>query len=114
MKMIFNYDIASLIKKQIHNASNWNAIIDENNEGQKITITNNVVPNYWVYGVLAKNKTETIKKFREQGFYATSVHINNNIYSVFKNKVELKGVNEFMNHFVAIPCGWWVNLKNKE
>ena len=28
---------------------------------------------------------------------------------VFKNKVELKGVNEFINHFVAIPCGWWLN-----
>ena len=58
---------------------------------------------------LAKNKIETIKEFREDGFYATSVHINNNIYSVFKNKVELKGVNEFINHFVAIPCGWWLN-----
>ena len=67
------------------------------------------MPNRWVYGVLAKNKIETIKEFREDGFYATSVHINNNIYSVFKNKVELKGVNEFINHFVAIPCGWWLN-----
>ena len=107
-------DIASLIKKQSHNALNWNAIIDENNDVQKITITNNVIPNYWVYGVLSKNKTATIKKFREQGYYATSVHINNNIYSVFKNKVELKGVNEFINHFVAIPCGWWFNNDKNE
>lgn len=104
-------DITNLIKKQSHNALKWNAIIDESNDVQKITITNNVIPNYWVYGVLAKNKTATIKKFREQGFYATSVHINNNIYSVFKNKVELKGVNEFINHFVAIPCGWWFSNK---
>ena len=100
-------DITNLIKKQSHNALKWNAIIDESNDVQKITITNNVIPNYWVYGIIAKNKTATIKKFREQGYYATSVHINNNIYSVFKNKVELKGVNEFINHFVAIPCGWW-------
>jgi hypothetical protein len=74
-----------------------------------LEITTNTLPNRWVYGVLAKNKIETIKEFREDGFYATSVHINNNIYSVFKNKVELKGVNEFINHFVAIPCGWWLN-----
>ncbi len=51
------------------------------------------------------------KDFKESGLYATGVHINNNVYSVFNNKVSLKGVNEFMNHFVAIPSGWW--FKNK-
>ena len=50
---------------------------------------------------------------RENGFYATSVHINNNIYSIFDNKTNLSGVNEFMSHFVALPCGWWFNF-NKE
>ena len=73
----------------------------------------NTIPNNWIYGVLAKNKTEIIKKMREKGFYATSVHINNNIYSVFGNKTNLSGVNDFMNHFVALPCGWWFNLENK-
>ena len=37
-------------------------------------------------------------------------HINNNIYSVFKNDENLPGVNEFMKKYVAIPSGWWVNL----
>jgi len=60
---------------------------------------------------LAKNKSETIKDYRKEGFYATSVHINNNIYSIFDNKPELKGVNEFVNSYVALPCGWWFNLK---
>ena len=60
--------------------------------------------------VLAKNKIETIKKIREKGFYATGVHINNNIYSIFGNKTNLSGVNDFMNHFVALPCGWWINM----
>ena len=45
--------------------------------------------------------------FRQKGFYSTSVHINNNIYSIFNNKAELKGVNDFVNKFLAIPCGWW-------
>ena len=107
-------DIASLTKKQRINAQSWQNIIGDMKAVSSLEITTNTLPNRWVYGVLAKNKIETIKEFREDGFYATSVHINNNIYSVFKNKVELKGVNEFMNHFVAIPCGWWVNLNNKE
>ena len=29
------------------------------------------------------------------------------------NKTNLSGVNDFMNHFVALPCGWWFNLENK-
>jgi hypothetical protein len=65
-----------------------------------------------VYGILAMNKLETIKKYREQGYYATSVHLNNNLYSVFENKTELKGVDEFMNSFIALPCGWWFNTNN--
>jgi hypothetical protein len=64
-----------------------------------------------VYGTLCKNKAVTIKEFKENGYYATGVHINNNVYSVFDNKTSLKGVNEFMNHFVAIPCGWWFENK---
>jgi len=71
--------------------------------------TDNSTPNRWLYGVLAKNKIDTIKKYREKGFYATSVHINNNIYSIFGNKNNLKGVSEFINHFVALPCGWWLS-----
>ena len=105
--------ISNLVQKQRANALIWDGIIDEMKDVKKIAVTTNVVPNYWVYGILVKNKIETIKKFREQGFYATSVHINNNIYSVFNNTVELKGVNDFINHFVAIPSGWWVEFNDK-
>ena len=62
-----------------------------------------------MYGVLADDKLNFIDKMKKTGFYATSVHVNNNIYSIFKNKVNLSGVNEFMKKFVAIPSGWWVN-----
>ena len=107
-------DISNLIQKQRDNALKWNGIIDEMKDVKKIAITSNVSPNYWVYGILAKNKLEMTKAFRKQGFYATSVHINNNIYSVFNNKIELKGVNEFMEKFIALPSGWWLSEKNIE
>jgi hypothetical protein len=45
---------------------------------------------------------------KSKGYYATGVHINNNIYSVFNNKMDLEGVNKFKQQFVAIPCGWWI------
>lgn len=104
--------IQNLLQKQRANATLWNNKIAEMKGVERLSLTDSTLPNYWVYGLIAENKIETIKKFRDQGFYATSVHINNNIYSVFNNKVELKGVNTFMDHFVSLPCGWWV--KNEQ
>ena len=106
-------DIHKLIEKQRINAQSWQKSIGEMKAISSLEITINTKPNNWVYGILSENKVATIKKFREQGFYATSVHINNNIYSIFDNKTNLIGVNEFMSHFVALPCGWWFNF-NKE
>lgn len=68
----------------------------------------NCNPNYWVFGLLTDKKVETIKSFREMGYYASGVHIRNDIYSVFKKQIEMPGVKEFYNSFVALPCGWWM------
>ena len=111
IKQLENFD--SLIKIQKNNARFWDKKIQKEKDIESLSTIPKTMPNSWVYGILAKNKIETIKKFREIGFYATSVHINNNIYSIFGNKSDLIGVNDFMNHFVALPCGWWLNLENK-
>lgn len=105
-------DIDSLLSAQRNNAKVW---IKEVMKVEGITMlrpNSNVNPNYWVFGLLCEHKKDAINTFREKGFYATGVHINNNVYSVFNNKVNLNGVNEFMNHFVAIPSGWWVKFES--
>ena len=102
-----------LLKKQRANAVIWDEKIQKEKDIESLFHIENSVPNRWVYGALAQNKIKTIKSFREKGYYATSVHINNNNYSVFDNKTNLIGVNEFMKHFIALPCGWWFDLKNK-
>lgn len=65
-------------------------------------------PNYWVYGILAPNKRECILNFRNLGYYASGVHIRNDLYSVFGGQKALPGVQAFNDTFVAIPCGWWM------
>jgi len=102
-------DIENLLTIQKKNASIWDAKFLNSIGVIPLIQTQDSLPNYWVYGTMCQNKTDAIKDFKASGFYATGVHINNNIYSVFNNKVSLQGVSEFMNHFVAIPCGWWVN-----
>jgi dTDP-4-amino-4,6-dideoxygalactose transaminase len=105
-------DIESLLAVQMNNAVIWNDKFLNDGLINSLKISSDSRPNYWVYGTLCKNKAEAIRDFKEEGFYATAVHINNNVYTVFDNKVSLKGVNEFMNHFVAIPSGWW--FKNEK
>jgi hypothetical protein len=72
---------------------------------------NNALPNYWIYGILVPDKREYLKMFREKGFYASGVHLNNNVYSVFGDKKELPGVKKFYNSFLALPSGWWVKTE---
>lgn len=104
-------NIFELLEKQKVNASNWNNKFLDNCNIISLKKIENTMPNYWVYGTLCKNKNQSIQNFKRQGFQATGVHMNNNIYSIFNNKQNLKGVNEFMDNFVAIPCGWWFNNK---
>lgn len=95
------------ISKQRQNAQKWRSTIKE--YGNYIPINSpDGDPNYWVFGILAPDKRECIMKFRDLGFYASGVHINNNIYSVFGKQETLRGVQEFYDSFVALPCGWWM------
>jgi len=101
-------NVGWIMKKQKSNADLWNSIDLEKYSLNPIDNSHSR-PNYWVYGTLADNKTEAIIALREQGYYASGVHINNNRYSIFSNKSKLCGVDEFQNAFLALPCGWWVN-----
>jgi dTDP-4-amino-4,6-dideoxygalactose transaminase len=101
--------IEALLEKQENNAEQWKQKLKEEFPAVQFVggkYINN--PNYWVFGILARNKEEYMKKFRDMGFYTSSVHFPNSLYSVFGKKVDLPGVNEFYSRFLALPCGWWV------
>jgi dTDP-4-amino-4,6-dideoxygalactose transaminase len=95
------------IDKQRKNAKKWDDYFSEKKEFTTLSVTNGT-PNYWVYGVLAKDKRKEIEGFRNKGVYASSVHINNNIYSIFGKEETMKGVGDFYKSFIAVPCGWWI------
>lgn len=100
--------VSDLLESHRSQAKKWDSFF-ENKKGFQVLNTKHSKPNYWVYGILSDNKIETIKSFRQQGYYASGVHVRNDIYSVFgKQDVELKGTSEFYKSFVALPCGWWM------
>lgn len=96
-------ELSTLLEKQKRNAKVWDAQLNL----FKLNNRTEIEPNYWVYGVLSNNKIEDMLNFREQGFYASGVHLPNTYYSVFGDQGHLPGVTEFNNKFLAIPCGWW-------
>lgn len=100
--------IDDIIKKQQFQADKWNEFF-ENLSTIKPIGRREIKPNYWVYGILTNNKRQTIIDFRNKGYYASGVHINNNIYSIFGKQQNLPGVDEFYSRFVALPCGWWMD-----
>jgi len=99
--------ITHLLKQQQQNAKIWQNELQKSIDIKSLQINNNTKPNYWVFGTLSENSIETVAYFKSKGYYASGVHINNNIYTIFNNKENLNGVNEFIKQFVAIPCGWW-------
>ena len=97
-----------ILDKHRKNASIWQEKLKYREDVIAMPVNKDVNPNYWVFGILCNDKQKTLKEFRNQGWYASSIHINNNIYSIFNNTTELRGVNKFMNKYLAIPCGWWL------
>ncbi len=99
--------VVQILKKYRNNAAKWDKMFHGEEELHPI-IAPEGVPNYWVYGVLVSNKIKYLSMFREQGYYSSGVHLNNNSYSVFGDKSKLRGVTQFSNTFLALPSGWWL------
>lgn len=105
--------LPKLIKKQRENAQLWQQVITENNSDcMCLDLVENTLPTYWVFGLLSENRDKSIAWFKEKGFFASRVHYPNNNYSVFTKQEALKGVNDFYERFLALPCGWWLNKKD--
>lgn len=96
-------EIDTLLAMQKANAKRW----DENYKTMTLQ-REEIDPNYWVYGILSDAKSKDISYFRNQGYYASGVHLPNNYYSVFGGMQKLRGVEEFYSKFIALPCGWWL------
>lgn len=100
--------VDELMTIQRRNAEIWrNFVLSKYPDTIFLGNSANELPNYWVFGILNSNKKTLLEQFRGEGYYALSVHLPNNLYSVFRNNEVLRGVNEFYANFLALPCGWW-------
>lgn len=103
-------EIENLLEIQAVNANRWKELTNDTDGVKVLDVVEDATPNYWVQGLRCNDKMNSIHFFRNKGYYASGVHLNNNEYSVFGKRQELKGVKDFYEHFVAVPCGWWTHL----
>ena len=100
----------SLLEKQRDNAENWKSIFRNRSDVSFIKEREETKPSYWVFTILAKNQDTLLTEMRDKGFYASKLHLRNDIYSVFNSPNEtFAGVSEFSKKQLSLPCGWWVN-----
>jgi len=103
-------DLPDLLVKQRSNGQFWKEYLESNYPDIKpIGFRSRINPNFWVFSFITDEKIKMLENFRAKGFYASGIHINNDLYSVFGKQSELKGVNEFVRKHLALPSGWWVN-----
>lgn len=70
---------------------------------------------YWTYSLLVERRSDLIRKLKEHGIASQRLHIRNDIYSCFgKEPHELPGIDDFDQHTLSIPCGWWVTPEDRE
>lgn len=69
---------------------------------------------YWVYTFLVQDRDQLLKRLRQQGVYASKVHLRNDVYTCFgTDRRALPGVDHFSTHCLSIPCGWWVSENDR-
>lgn len=99
--------LPELFARQRANATVWQSEVSETHTDIQLLDTTDILPSYWVFGTLSGDKLRSLAKFRELGYSSSGVHIPNTYYSIFGSQGRLPGVEQFYNHFVALPCGWW-------
>ena len=72
-------------------------------------------PSYWLYTVKVKDRDNFIKMMESNGVTASPLHHRSDTHSVFsESKFELPQLDEWYHSFVHIPCGWWVNMEERD
>jgi len=97
-----------LLTQQKNNAKYWDILFEGSADINSI-INAGTDFCYWVYPVLANDKSGAILHFDSLGYAVSGVHTSNHEYKVFGWEGKLVGVDEFQSRFLALPCGWWVN-----
>lgn len=74
----------------------------------------NTEASYWLYTMKVEDREEFMKAMEAANIMASPLHHRNDTHSIFnESRRELPNMEKWYNSFVHIPCGWWVNEKDR-
>jgi len=100
--------IDDLLQRQADNAKKWKNRLLDMPSFRGFIERDEIIPNYWICGILSSRKEEDMAYFKNNGYMCSSVHLPNSYYSVFGKQDMPKGVADFYGKFIALPSGWWM------
>jgi dTDP-4-amino-4,6-dideoxygalactose transaminase len=100
--------VDTLLGKQRENAKKWDAKAKEFNL-RPLALRSETRPNFWVYSAFSNQIENDLIRIRDHGYYASKVHLRNDLYSCFGSGTDLKGVAKFASTQLSVPSGWWTN-----
>ena len=91
---------------------------DENINNSKIKTLyrpSNCESAHWIYSLLVNDIEQFQSYMSTNGIMCAPVHVRNDTYSIFKDmRTKLSGCDEFCNHMINIPVGWWLSSEDRE
>jgi len=70
---------------------------------------------HWIFTLRVKNRAEFIKHMKNAGIECSRVHERNDQHECLKEyRIPLPGTSEICDDMICIPCGWWVDKKDRE
>lgn len=75
----------------------------------------NTEPSYWLYTMKVENRDDFIRMMNDNGISASELHLRNDRHTLFKeSEIDIPVFEEFYKKMVHIPCGWWVDDKDRD
>ena len=96
-----------LIKIGQSNLKHVHKLIERFNEIEVILDLDNI-SNGWIIPIKSAKKTKIIKELKNLGVLSSGVHGNISYYSIYGNKLIMTNAVKFLESFLAIPSGWWI------
>lgn len=101
--------IDDLIARHIANGRFLDAALQDVPGLRTCSIPDGAESSYWFYTVLAQDRAGLERHLAARGIDCSRAHRRNDAHSVFAaSKRPLPGLDQFWEHMLHIPCGWWV------
>ena len=107
--------ISWITERHQANGRYFDAVLQDIDGLELLSVPPQSEPAYWIYMVKVKDRESFAKKMLAAGIGVNVAHIRNDNYSCFKNSSQVWNPNEsrpgleaFNDHYIAIPCGWWL------